>query len=111
MMMRFRESPEPPPPDMVPPGNEEKIMHACMRINGQSIMASDGGCGNNAMFDGFSLSLNANDEAEADRMFGRLSEDGKVEMPMGPTFFAKRFGMVRDKFGVGWMVIVPPDEA
>lgn len=111
MMMRFKEAPESPPPDMVPPGNEDKIMHACMNINGTSVMASDGGCGNAAKFDGFSLSVTAKDEPEADRMFEALADGGKVEMPMGKTFFAKRFGMVADKFGVGWMVIVPEGQA
>jgi len=111
MLMRFGESPEPPPPDMVPPGNEDKVMHACIHINGAPVMISDGGCGNAQKFDGFSLSVNARDETEADRMFTALSDGGRVEMPMGPTFFAKRFGMVADRFGVGWMIIVEPDQS
>ena len=52
------------------------------------------------------LSLNAKDEADADRMFNALSDGGQVQMPLGKTFFSPRFGMVADKFGVGWMVIV-----
>ena len=67
--------------------------------------ASDGSCGDAAKFDGFSLSLDAKDEAEADRMFGALCDGGQVQMPMGKTFFANRFGMVADKFGIGWMII------
>jgi PhnB protein len=108
MMMRFKESPEPPPPGAVPPGSDDKIMHACMRITGAPVMASDGSCAGTSNFQGFSLSLDARDEAEADRMFGALSDGGHVQMPMGKTFFAKRFGMVADKFGIGWMIIVEP---
>lgn len=87
-------------------------MHACFRINETSIMASDGCCaGEAAKFSGFCLSLNAKDEADAERMFNALAEDGKVEQPLMETFFAKSFGSVADKFGVGWMVIVPAEEA
>ena len=109
MMMRFKEAPEQPPPGMLPPGSENKVMHACLRINGSSVMASDG-CAQRGKpkFQGFSLSVNAKDEAEADRMFAALADGGKVEMPLGKTFFAKRFGSVSDRFGVGWMVIVAP---
>jgi PhnB protein len=107
-MMRYKESPEPPPPGMVPPGSENKIMHACLRINGVPVMASDGCAQGNPKFEGFSLSLDAKDEAEADRMFAALADGGQVRMPLGKTFFAKRFGMVADRFGVGWMVIVEP---
>jgi PhnB protein len=109
MMMRFKEAPEQPPPGMIPPGSENKVMHACLRINGSSVMASDG-CAQEGKpkFQGFSLSVNAKDEAEADRMFAALADGGKVEMPLGKTFFAKRFGSVSDRFGVGWMVIVAP---
>jgi len=106
MMMRFKEAPEQPPPGMLPPGSDNKIMHACLRIQGAPVMASDGCAQDKANFQGFSLSLDAKDEAEADRMFAALSDGGKVGMPLGKTFFAKRFGSVTDRFGVGWMVIV-----
>jgi PhnB protein len=108
MLMRFKDSPEPPPPGAVPPGHETKVMHASFRIGDSEIMASDG-CsdGTAPAFQGFSLSLPARDEAEADRFFAALSEGGKVEMPLGKTFFSPRFGMVADRFGVNWMVIVP----
>src|SRR5262245_20786977 len=108
MMMRFNESPEKPPPGMVPPGSENKIMHACIRINGADVMASDGNANGKPKFEGFSLTLNANNEAAADRMFAALADGGQVQMPLGKTFFAKRFGMVADRFGVGWMIIVEP---
>jgi PhnB protein len=106
MMMRFKEAPEQPPPGMLPPGSDNKIMHACLRINGAEVMASDGCSQNGPKFEGFSLSLNTRDEAQADRMFHALADGGQVRMPLGKTFFAKRFGMVADRFGVGWMVVV-----
>jgi PhnB protein len=106
MMMRFKDSPEPPPPGMVPPGSDNKIMHSCLHINGEDVMASDGRAQGKPKFEGFSLSINAKDEAEADRVFAALADRGEVRMPLGKTFFAKRFGMVADRFGVGWMIIV-----
>jgi PhnB protein len=106
MMMRFREAPDQPPPGTLPPGSENKVMHACMRVGGAPVMASDGMARGEPRFQGFSLSVNAKDEAEADRMFMALADGGQVRMPMGKTFFAKRFGMVADRFGVSWMVIV-----
>lgn len=106
-LMRFGESPEPPPPGMLPPGSENKIMHANLRIGDSMIMASDGGCTNKAGFEGFSLSITAADDAEAERLFAALAEGGQISMPMGKTFFASRFGMLADRYGVGWMVITP----
>jgi PhnB protein len=106
MMMRMNESPEPPPPGKVPPGSENKIMHASFKIGGATVMASDGFSRGNPKFEGFALSVDAKDEADADRKFDALAQGGKVQMPLGKTFFSPRFGMVADKFGVGWMVIV-----
>ena len=105
MMMRFKDSPEPPPPGRVAPGSDNKVMHSCLSINGESVMASDGCAQGKPKFEGFSLSVNAKDEAEADRVFAALAAGGEVRMPLGKTFFAKRFGMVADRFGVMWMVI------
>jgi len=110
MVMRFKESPEPPPPGMVPPGSENKIMHASLRIGDSTVMATDGGCQGNETFQGFSLSLTASSEAEAERVFAALSEGGQVRMPLTKTFFSPRFGMLADRFGVGWMVIVEHNE-
>ncbi len=110
MLMRYKESPEPPPPGMVPPGSEEKVMHSSFSVGDARIMASDGGCSGKQRFQGFSLSLPARDEAHAKRMFAALSEGGQVQMPLGKTFFSPCFGMVADRFGVGWMVIVPAPE-
>jgi PhnB protein len=108
MLMRFNESPEPPPPGMVPPGSENKIMHASMRIGESEVMASDGRSMGNPAFQGVSLSLSVSSEAEADRLFNALGEGGQVQMPIGKTFFSPRFGMVADRFGVSWMVYVAP---
>lgn len=106
MMMRFKDSPVPHQPGMVPPGAEDKVMHASFRIGDSILMASDGNCPSQTDFRGFSLSITAPDDAAAERLFAVLSEGGQVQMPMGPTFFSSRFGMVADRFGVGWMVIV-----
>lgn len=104
--MRYKESPEPPPPGMVPAGWDNKIMHTTVRIGDASLMASDG-CSEGAAFKGFSLALIAADEADAKRKFTALTEGGQVQMPLGKTFWSPCFGMVTDKFGVGWMVTVP----
>jgi PhnB protein len=107
MLMRYKESPEPTPPGMVPPGWENKIMHATLRIGNANVMASDG-CSEGTNFQGFSLSLTAADEADAKRKFAALAEGGQVQMPLGKTFWSPCFGMVADRFGVGWMVTVAP---
>lgn len=106
MLMRYRESPEPPPPGMLPPGNQDKIMHANMRIGEAVVMASDGMCSGKAEFRGFSLSLSAANENEARQLFTALAEKGEVRMPLTKTFFSSCFGMVTDQFGVSWMIIV-----
>ncbi len=111
MMMRYKDSPEPAQPGMVPPGSGHKIMHACFRIGDTAVMASDGRCAGKPSFQGFSLSLTAPDEAEAERLFAALGDGGQVQMPLAKTFFASRFGMVADRFGVSWMVVVAPDAA
>ena len=106
MMMRFKENPD-PQPGMCAPGSENKIMHAAFHVGDSLVMASDGMAGGKPEFKGFSLSVNAKDEAHADKLFNALGQGGKVTMPLARTFFSPRFGMVTDKFGVGWMVIVP----
>ena len=108
MMMRFKDSPDPPPPGMVPPGSENKIMHASMRLGETEVMASDGSCMGKPSFQGVSLSLSVSSEAEADRLFSVLGEGGQVQMPIGKTFFSPRFGMVADRFGVSWMIVTTP---
>ena len=106
MLMRNKESPEPPPPGMKAP--PEKIMHAAFRVGDTQVLASDGMCSGKPNLQGFSLALAANSDAEAKRFFGALSEGGQVKMPLTPTFFASSFGMLTDRFGLGWMVMGPP---
>ena len=108
MLMRFRENPDASKPGACPPGAEDKVMHAAFRVGDSLVMASDGMAQGKPEFKGFSLSVDAKNEAEAERLFAALGKGGQVQMPLGKTFFSPRFGMVADKFGVGWMVIVPP---
>jgi PhnB protein len=105
MVMRFDESPQPLPPGTLQPGFEKKVMHASLRIGNQRIMASDG-CGEGSTFSGFSLALSVKTEAEADRAFAALADGGKVTMPLAKTFWSPRYGMLTDRFGVAWMVMV-----
>ncbi len=104
MLMRFSDSPEPPPPGMVPPGSENKVMHSSLRIGDSVVMASDGNCGGKTQFQGFSLSLNVKTPADAERLYNALVEGGQVQMPLGKTFWSECFGMLTDRFGVGWMI-------
>lgn len=110
MIKRYEESPEPPPPGMLPPGSEKKVMHSSFRIGGAVVMASDGECSGEPGFGGFRLSITVPDAATADRFFDALAEGGTVQMPMGKTFWTERFGMVTDRFGVGWMIGLPMEE-
>jgi PhnB protein len=107
MLMRFKESPDGcgPETDGIDPDN---VMHSSLKIGDAMIMASDG-CSKEPMgFKGFSLSLTAADEAEADRLFNALANGGEVQMPLDKTFFSPRFGVVADRFGVSWMIYVAP---
>ena len=106
MQMRMNEAPDPPPPGSVPPGFENKIMHANLRIGQMNLMVSDGNSDTQPSFKGFSLCLGVADAAEAERSFNALAQGGKVTMPLGKTFWSPCFGMLEDRFGVGWMVIV-----
>lgn len=113
MMMRFKENPEPPKagdPGCAGPEQTaamaEKIMHASFKVGDALVMASDGMCQGKPAFQGVSLALTVKTEAEADKRFAALAEGGQVQMPLGKTFFSPKFGVVADKFGVSWMVIV-----
>jgi PhnB protein len=105
MTMRYKDSPEPPPPGMLPTGFENKVMHASFRIGTTTVMASDG-CSEGGSFSGFSLALAVPTEAEAERAFAALADGGKVQMPLTKTFWSPRFGMLTDRFGIGWMINV-----
>src|SRR6266536_3384390 len=106
--MRFKDSPEPHQPGTIPPGFENKIMHASFRIGQTTVMASDGCSAEKPAFEGFSLSLSVANETEANRVFAALAKGGQVRMPLAKTFWSPRFGMLEDRFGMGWMVTVAP---
>jgi PhnB protein len=103
MLMRFKDSPD---PGTCPPGLGDKVMHAELRIGETTVLMSDGHCQDAPAFRGFALSLTVPTDAEAERLFGALAEGGQILMPLGKTFFASRFGMAADRFGVTWMVYV-----
>lgn len=111
VLMRFKENPEPPRADCAPiDGN--KVMHSAFTIGDSTVMASDGMTATGKpVFQGISLSLQAKDEAEAKRLFDGLGNGGQVQMPLGKTFFSPAFGMVADRFGVSWMVVVMQEAA
>jgi PhnB protein len=106
MIMQFKDA----PPEMkASPESKDKIMHSAFRIGDTQIMATDGQCSGKATFSGITLTLNAASNGEAEKLFNALAQGGQVQMPMSETFFAHRFGMVADKFGVGWMVLNPKE--
>ena len=101
-LMRFKDAPD---QSMISPDSHDKVMHAHVQIGDTAVLMSDGRCQGKPNFQGFSLTILAKDEAEADKMFGALAEGGQVTMPLAKTFFSPRFGVLSDKFGVGWMVL------
>ena len=103
---RFKDSPEPHAPGMIPSGAENKVMHASFRVGAATVLASYGRCTGHPSFQGFSLSITVPNDAEAERLFAALGQGGQVQMPLSKTFFSSRFGMVADRFGVSWMVYV-----
>ena len=103
MLSRFKDAPD---PGMAQPGMENKVMHASFRVGETTLMASDGRCEGQPRFEGFSLSIIVPDEQTAESVFNALAEGGKVTMPLEKTFWAPKFGMLEDRFGVGWMVSV-----
>lgn len=106
-LVRYQDSPEPAPPSMVPPGGEHKIMYTEFSVGETQVLACDDATGTITGFQGFRLTLSAQNEAEARRVFAALANGGEVNMPLAKTFFSACFGMLKDKFGVGWMIIVP----
>ncbi|HEX3506338.1 MAG TPA: VOC family protein [Xanthobacteraceae bacterium] len=104
MLMRFKDAPD---QSMITPESKDKVMHAAVDIGDTTVLISDGHCAGQMEFKGFSLAYSARNESEADKVFGALSDGGKVTMPLAKTFFSPRFGMLTDKFGVGWMILVP----
>jgi PhnB protein len=106
MLMRFSDSPEPTPPGMLQPGFEKKVMHCSFKVRGVTLMGSDG-CGDQSKFDGFRLALAVTEEVDAKKIFDALADGGNVQMPLCKTFWSPCYGMVTDRFGIGWMVMVP----
>ena len=107
MLMRHQESPEPAPPGMLPADSGNKIMHAAIKIGDSVLLATDGRCSGKATFHGFSLNISAANETEARALVGRLADGGQITMPLTKTFWSPAFGMLVDRFGVSWMVMVP----
>jgi PhnB protein len=105
MLKRFKESPD---PYKCSPGTEDKVMHVSFRVGDTTLLASDGRCTGQPNFQGISLSLTVADDAEAERLFASLADGGQVQMPLTKTFFSSQFGMVADRFGVPWMIVVAP---
>jgi PhnB protein len=103
MLMRFKQAPD---QNMIQPGNAEKIMHARLRIGDAIVLVSDGMGSGETKFEGFSLTLSVKSVEEVDRRFNALADGGQVRMPLDKTFFSPRFGMLTDRFGVGWIVLV-----
>jgi PhnB protein len=103
MLMRFKEAPD---QSMISPGAENKVMHAQVQIGDATVLMSDGRNTGNTNFKGFALTITAKNESEADKIFNALAAGGQITMPLGKTFFSPRFGVLTDKFGVGWMVLV-----
>ena len=106
MLMRYKECPDPSAAGKIATEMMDKVMHSSLRIGDSTVYATDGGRQGKSGFSGISLSLSVANDAEAERAFAALGEGGKVTMPMAKTFFSSRFGMVTDRFGVGWMVLV-----
>jgi PhnB protein len=102
MMMTYDQMPE---PKSVPPGMEKAVLHASLTLGDTTLMASDGPPERVQPMVGAHICLNVDSIEEAERIHAVLSEGGEVFMPMGETFFAHRFSMLRDKFGIAWMVI------
>jgi PhnB protein len=105
-LMRFKDSPE--PCSGMAPGSENKVMHSSFSIGDTMVMASDCHCQGKPSFQGFSLSLNPSSETEAQRLFNALSDGGQIQLPLTRTFFSPSFGVVVDKFGISWMIMVQP---
>lgn len=104
--MRYRDAPTPLPPDALPPNWSDKIMHMSMLIGDSRVQLSDGNTAT-PRFSGFRLTLIVPDVTAAERAFAALAAGGAVDVPLATSFFAAAFGMLTDKFGVGWQVMAP----
>ncbi len=103
MLMRYKESPD---VAHIPPGMAEKILHASLSIGKSTVLLSDGHANGKPNFDGFALSVIVPTTEESTKFFNALAEGGQVQMPLSKTFFSPSFGMLKDRFGVMWMIYV-----
>ena len=108
MKMLFSDSPEPFPEGVIQPGFENKVMHASLWVEGNRIMLCDGVDADSG-FKGFSLSIAYPERSSVENAFNALAEGGSVQMPLGKTFWSPLYGMVTDRFGVGWMLSIAED--
>jgi PhnB protein len=93
-----------PAEQQTPPEWRDKILHARLSVGGEVLMGSDAPPGRQETPQGFSVSINVKDAADAERIFHALAENGEVRMPIQKTFFSLRFGMLVDQFGIPWMI-------
>ena len=111
-LMRYKEAPAGAPSENGEAGcaggmpDAEKVMHAVFRIGETELMASDGRCSGQPKFEGVMLALTANTDTEVVKWFNALAKGGQVMQPLMPTFFTSNFGMLTDRFGVGWLLVV-----
>ena len=101
MMMRNGDM---PPGTPFPPGAEKRIVHARLKVGERLLMGGDAPPGRASKPQGFCANVMVDTAAEAERIFRELGEGGTIQMPIAETFWATRFGMLIDKFGVPWMV-------
>jgi PhnB protein len=106
MLLRYKDNPDPLPPGVSHDAMMEKVMHSSFRLGDTVVMASDGGCKEDGKFQGFTLTLSVATESEADVLFKALADGGQIHMPQMKTFFSPRFGMLSDRFGINWIVMV-----
>ncbi|HSZ54496.1 MAG TPA: VOC family protein [Tepidisphaeraceae bacterium] len=109
MIMRYKDAPKPDassPCPAVDPSKANLVMHSTLQIGDSTISASDGHGEGKPSFKGIALTLTVNDEQKAQKAFAALSDGGQVQMPLTKTFFSPAFGMLADRFGVGWMILV-----
>lgn len=100
LMMTHAQSPE---PNQLRPGWKDKVLHARIAIAGTELMAAD--IPNAEPMRSAYLTLLVESDPEAERIFSALADGGRELMPMRETFFATRFGQVRDRFGINWMIL------
>lgn len=101
----FNEMPASDDPNcQIPPGAEDKIMHATLKVGESELMMCDDPSGQSCSFTGFAISISVKSASLATEYFDALAQDGEISMPLTATFWSEAFGMLKDKFGVSWMI-------